>query len=56
MDLEDQLLVAKSITLMKMLLEIAEDSLKDQRSEIDWTIVEKIMREQTELLNHLLFK
>jgi len=56
LDLEERLMVEKYLTLMKVLLKMAEDYLNGLTSEIDIALVEEVMKEQTELLNRLVFK
>jgi len=55
LEYEEKLLLEKYLTLMKVLLKIAEDHLNGQTSEIDIGLVQEIMKQQSEILSQLFF-
>jgi len=56
LEFENRLLVEKYLTLMKLLLKIADDYLNNQTSEIDIRLLEEIFKEQNEIFSRLIFK
>ena len=55
LDFEEKLLIEKYLTLVKMLLEMAEDYLAGKTTEIDLRLADEIMKVQNEIFSRLAF-